>query len=204
MKKLILLLSLSLFSLNATQYILNLPKQKNSSIRVESSTNTPVVPEEPEVLSCVLPMILNQAQDACINNAEAVGWIDTSDGCGGMRSTNFDPNIVYARSKSSINNRNLEIPQGYRWLSYSEFVDLYNQSTLPNKHTDGDNSYAYFNKCGLSGYPVSQQEGQQQYSILFSQNGTGIHAGHYPTHHISYYTYEYSNNFLGYILYREY
>lgn len=145
MKKLTILISLSLFSLNATQYILNLPKQKNSSIRVESSTNTPVVPEEPEVLSCVLPMVLNQAQDACINNAEAVGWIDTSDDCGGMRSTNFNPNIVYARSKSAIKNRNLEIPQGYRWLTYGEFVNLYNQSTLPNKDVDGNNSPAYFN-----------------------------------------------------------
>jgi hypothetical protein len=151
-----------------------------------------------------LPDVLNQTEDGCINNVVAVGWIDTSDTCAGMRYTNFDQNVVYARSKSNITNRNLEIPQGYRWLSNSEFINFYNQSTLPNKEHDGDYSYAYYNKCGSNGYPVSQQENQSQYYILLSENGTTAHAGQMPISHLTSNYVENSNSFLGYVLYKEY
>ena len=210
MKKVITLMILSLLIpttvLKAEIYLMN-PFQESLTKNIIVEPNiTSEVEEEIDILECILPDILNESGDGCINNVEAVGWIDISDTCGGMRSTNFDENIVYARSKSSFINRNLEIPQGYRWLSVTEFFNLYNASTYPNKLTDGDNNYAYYGQCGNTAYPKSQIENIDQNHIQFNQQGYGIHTGHMPLHHLSssYHTYEATTKFLGYVLYKEY
>ena len=116
----------------------------------------------------------------------------SSDSCGGMKQSDFDSNIYFARSKSSTQDTNLEIPQGYRWLSISEYNNYFNQSTVPTKN---DNIYIYYKRCGLGAYPISLNEGRSQYSILFSDSEQGMHSGNYE-HMGDSYHYSYLTNFL--------
>ena len=79
---------------------------------------------------CTLPDVLNDAGDACINNIDKVGWVYTADSCNGMRQANFDSNVYFVRQNSHIANRSLEIPEGYHWVSKSEYITLFNTKTL--------------------------------------------------------------------------
>jgi hypothetical protein len=163
-------------------------------------SNVAEVPAEPEV-TCTLPNVLNHTEDGCINNIAAVGWIDMTDTCAGMRQANFDPNVYYARAKSHIKNFDYEIPEGYHWMSRSEYISLFDSSTVSDKNSNTDR--AYNDQCGLSGYPISESGVNQ---ILISLNdGNGIHAIHRePT---NYTNNNYSHNsydFLGYMLYKDF
>lgn len=203
--KLKIFISLMLFSgcLNAaTFYLKSNNGKKIENIQVsELINNSNGEDSEPETINCTLPEVVNAEGTACENNIAAVGWIDmSSDSCGGMKQSDFDSNIYFARSKSSTQNTNLEIPQGYRWLSISEYNDYFNQSTVPTKN---DNIYVYYTRCGLSYYPVSLNEGREQYSILFSDSEQGMHSGNYEYMGGSYH-YSYLTNFFGYVLYKEY
>jgi hypothetical protein len=206
MKKLIIGLSiLSTFIISAETYKINISESSyKGRIQVEPSLiNVAEVPVEPEGLTCTLPDVMNQAEDACINNIAAVDWIDNaSDTCGGMRQANFDSNVYYARSKSNIMSTSLEIPSGFRWVTTTEYTNLFDQSTVPNKSTY---IYQFYNQCGLSGY--ARQNGVVQYIILFSNNGNaGSQAGQseYDSSTSSGSNHINDNGFLGYILYKEY
>ena len=217
MKKLVLL-STILFSANISAETYRLTVTSNhidpSSIAVRN-TEGDIIPTctLPEILNesknacinpipeCTLPEVLNEAQDACIEPIAEVGWIYTNgDNCNGMRQSNFDPNVYFARSRSSTVNTNLQIPQGYRWLSRVEYANLFNQSTVSNKNGA---IYPYYRQCGLGNYPTDES-GNAQYILLFSDNGTGgMHTGNLEHHGVSHYNYAATTNFAGYVLYKE-
>ncbi len=206
MKKYISIMFIMLLgNINAEQYIINIEKSNyKDAVRIKC--------EEPLVLNtegdhciedkptCELPLVLNETQDACVSNTEAVSWINTSgDSCSGMRQSNFDPNVYFARSKTNVTNTGLEIPEGYHWVSKTEYASLFNASTVSNKSAG---ITPYKNQCGLSGYPVAG--GQLQYVFLFSGSSTGIHAGNYEYHGVNHNNNSAGSNFAGYVLYKDF
>jgi hypothetical protein len=215
MKKIILFSILSL-NIYATEYKIEINKTNyDNTISVEAYVDPTVTCESPEILNeektgcinpiptCTLPEVLNETEDACIETTEKVGWIFTSgDSCNGMRPALFDSNVYFARANTRIQNLNLEIPEGYRWVTKSEYNSLFVASAVPNKTSLG---YKYYNRCGLSGYP--QINGVTQFVFLLKDNGSyGIHAGqseHYGTTANPHF-YSDSDQMAGYVLYKEF
>ena len=219
MKKIILIITImSSFILSSETYYINTNNgQKITDVIVRDLSATQqehLTCELPEVLNnegtaceiptpnCTLPDVLNETGEACINNIVAVDWIDTSDTCGGMRQANFDSNVYFARAISIESNPELEIPQGYRWITSYEYTTLFNQSTVQNKHST---ILVYRGQCGHQDYPRSLIENQNQNVVLFSNNATvGIHVGNAELLGTTHSNYSPINRFFGYVLYREY
>jgi len=75
-----------------------------------------------------------------------ISWLDTSDNFGGLRTSTYNSNVVFAVSKSDYwdKTRQYEIPIGYRWMSTSEALSIFVGSNA--------GTYTYFNQGGWSGY----------------------------------------------------
>ena len=172
----------------------------------------------PAPLTCTLPEVLNDAQDACeipapvctlpevLNHAQEACEIaiqgctlkyTDGDTCGGMRQMNFNPNIYIARSRSNVINMTLEIPEGYHWLSRNDYGALFSASTVSNKY---DNIKNYFGQCGLAGNAMSG--GVPQVDILFEEDPLGANASNYEKLSATN-NGNNPNNFLGYFLYKD-
>ena len=199
MKKSILLLILIGFNVYSSEYVIEINKANyGNSVLVEDY----VAPNLPVSLMCDLPEVLNESKDSCINPIEEVNWIDTNhDTCSGMRQSNFDPNVYFAMSKSSVVSIDLIIPVGYHWVTKSEYINLFNASTV---NTKNNNIYVYHSQCGISGYPEIYA-GQSRYVFLLSEGGvSGMHAGRYEYHGAIHNTDPANNsNFAGYVLYKD-
>ena len=157
--------------------------------------------------TCILPNVLNDAQDGCISSVEKVGWIYTNvDTCNGMRQMNFNPNVYIARSRGLIRDTIREIPEGYRWLEQSEYISLFNASTVSNKNNTSISFY--YNQCGLTGYADAEGTSTDQYGITFKTNiygnALGVHSSHRESWGITHSQYNYGANHLGYFLYKEF
>jgi hypothetical protein len=201
-----------LSSVNAETFKINLDKKHQEAITVEVfvDKNKPLVCDSPLILNetkdacvsltCEAPLVLNDAEDSCINPIAAVGWIDMRDSCGGLAPTTFNSRIFYARAKSITYSMGLEIPKGYRWLTSSEWKTLYENSNNKNNVTT---TYGYHGRCGHASYPLSLNEGTAQYWNHFN-DGRSIHSGHTELTSSINYTYTgKTNNFSGYVLYKE-
>jgi hypothetical protein len=180
-----------LSSVNAETFKINLDKKHQEAITVE------VFVDKNEPLVCESPLVLNDTEDNCIDPIEEVNWINTSDSCGGLAPSYFNPKVVLARSKSGLYPSSaLEIPKGYRWLSSSEWKSLYDSGIANSNLT-------YHGKCGVSGYPRSLNEDIPQYWSHFN-DGKSIHSGHAESTDGTHYNYTgQHSNFLGYVLYKE-
>jgi hypothetical protein len=206
MKKTILMCLLITSSIHASEYKLEINKSNyNKAISVESYTPPKLACDLPLVLNeektsceepplvCEDPLIVNSEGDACFDPLAAIGWL-YNDNCGGMRQAKFDPNVYFARSKYGVR-RSLEIPEGYHWVSMSEYQSLYANSTVENKNSE----WKYFGHCGLSGYPSSS--GYTQYSIELSDTGSsGFHTGNKEG---DFSLIPSSSGFSGYVLYKD-
>ena len=130
-----------------------------------------------------------------IKRISNVIWIDTKrDECNGMRQSDFNENVYFARSKSSRYSESYKIPIGFRWLSKKEYRELYNKSERKNKKIK-----VFYDQCGVKGYPRSR-EGDPQYSFDFSDKGlSGMNAANYEYHGLNLFR---SYNFAGYVLYK--
>ena len=195
MKKSIFLLILIGFNVCSSEYIIEINKANyGNSVLVEDY----VAPNVPVSLTCDLPEVLNETQDSCIDPIATVGWIATTlDNCNGMRQTNFDPNVYIARSNNNIYNEYLEIPVGYHWVTKSEYINLFNISQVANKNTEK----LYEEQCGLSSYPYIN--GTIQLGVVFKDNGyIGMHSGYLENSAENDTRFDYRNNFLGYVLYK--
>lgn len=164
------IISLSLISINASIFLVTLSdKHYKNSINIENYTEaTPDIP----TISCDLPLVLNNSNDSCIDTFDKIDWIETSDSCQGIRQSTMNANIYYLRSNTRIINTDPQVPEGYHWMTTSE----YNSYASVNTNSD----YAYANQCGLSSYPIINGETQQK--ITFSDStATGfiIHAGNW-------------------------
>ena len=115
MKKTILLISILSLNIFASEYKLEINKANyGNNISVETyipKSLTCVLPlvindaktacEEP--LTCADPLVLNDEEDTCIDPIAAVGWIVTNqDNCNGMRQTNFNPNVYISRANTLL------------------------------------------------------------------------------------------------------
>ena len=207
MKKIILIIVMSLLTSNifAEKYILTIDKTNyKDSIQIVCDDDL-VLNEENHCInpipSCEDPLVLNESQDACVDPILVAGWIyTTGDNCSGMRQSNFNPNVYFARSKSSTYSLDLNIPIGYHWVTKSEYSSLFTASSVGNK---SGLIHPYRNQCGISGYPDSVT-GVDQYVLLFSGGGTsGMHTGNYEHHGVTAATYNVSANFAGYVLYKD-
>ena len=180
-----------LSSVNAETYKIKFSETHKEAISVEDYVS------EDKPLVCSAPLFLNETKDSCVDPIEEVNWIDTSDSCGGLAQSHFNPRVVWARSKSAVNPSSaLTIPKGYRWLSSSEWKSLYDSG-------NANSNYTYHNECGSSGYPTSLIEGESQGWTHFS-NGHAIHTGHPESTNGANYTYSgITTSFLGYVLYKE-
>jgi hypothetical protein len=154
-----------------------------------------------QIPTCEAPLVLNESQDACIDPILSVDWIyTTGDNCNGMRQSNFNPKVYFARSKTSSYNLSFTIPIGYHWVTKSEYTSLFNGSSV---NTKNNLIHPYHAQCGLSGYPVSVT-GQNQHVMLFSGGGTGgMHTGNYEYHGVTSTTHSGVSNFAGYVLYKD-
>jgi len=91
-------------------------------------------------------------------------WLNTNDTCGGFRRSNSNQNMYYVRSKIgeySEKGTLYQIPEGYRWISTQEYIDL-----NPNGFKNCGNSSNYSNcvyimKCGELSYPYLNGETQR-------------------------------------------
>jgi hypothetical protein len=212
MIKKIILLSLLSLNINATEYKLEINKTNyNDSVKVLPYEDPLMTCVEPLVLNetkdecvspiptCSDPLILNENQDACIDPIEAVGWIYTDgDTCNGMRQFNFNPNVYIARARTTTRTLDLEIPQGYHWMTKTEYNALFNASTVANKN---DSIRVYYGVCGISAYAYAN--GIIQYGILFKNELNGMHSSHYEHMGVSHSNYSYPTNLLGYFLYKD-
>ena len=208
LKKILVLIVFS-FSMEANEYIFSINKSNyNKSISIQSYVKKELKCNLPEVLNetktsceiiiptCVDPEILNQEQNKCINPIEAVGWIYTNgDTCNGMRKSNFNSNIYFARSRSTAGNTSLEIPQGYSWLTYSEYVTLFVNSTVVSK---SNFVRKYYKQCGLSGYPEIDGVAQTIF-YLKGESFAGFSSG---SHEHEYSKFVSTIGLAGYILYK--
>ncbi len=124
------------------------------------------------------------------------------DTCGGIRQSNFDPNLYYVRTGATTAVNDLEVPSGYHWVSKSEYTDLYNASTVPSKNTA---VFIYFKQCGLSVHPTLN--GEYQHVFLLKDGGTtGIKDSHYEYHGAVPANQEFDIaevNLAGYVLYKD-
>lgn len=176
----------------AETYIMNLNDNNKNSFIVEPYTenNTPT----PPALTCIFPEVIDDSGLSCINTFDKVGWIDrNSDTCNGVRQMTANSNIFILRSITAQRIDNPVIPEGYSWLSYSEY-----QSLITN-----NSQYNYFRKCGLSGYSLSV-EGRAQHEISFSDTsivGQRTHAG--TTEGQSNSGWNHPNNWLGIMVLRD-
>jgi hypothetical protein len=209
MKKILVIGLLMTSSLFAEQYVMVLDKTNYiNSIQIKCEEGFVISQETSKCVedapACELPLVLNSAKDNCVNSTELVNWIYTDgDTCNGMRQSNFDSNVYFARSRSSTTpSGNLEIPTGYHWVSKSEYISLYNNSVVANKAT-GIFPYTYH--CGLASSP-SGIEGYVQSVFLYNGGGTtGMANGNYEKHGATHQSYSAgSTGFSGYILYKEF
>ena len=206
MKKIMLVISLLMVNqLLAEQYIMIIDKT-NYKDAIQIACNEGLILNEENncinpIPTCEDPLVLNESQDACIDPILDVNWINTTgDACKGMRQANFDSNVYFARSKSSSYSLGLTIPQGYHWVTKSEYAILFNASTVSTKN---NGIHAYYAKCGLPSYPVSIT-GQNQHVLLFSGGGTsGMHTGNHEYHGVTSNTHGGTTNFAGYVLYKD-
>jgi hypothetical protein len=213
LKIITMLTAISFTVLNATEYKLEINKANyDKNILVKEYIAPNLVCELPKVLNeektnceipipiCISPEILNEEQNQCFNPIEAVGWIYTGDTCNGMRQMNFNPNVYVARANKSIIDTTLQIPEGYHWITKSEFTNLFNESLVSSKSSA---IYNYYGHCGHSQYP--KMDSKNVYGILFKGSTGGAHAGQYEYQAAASGTnnYYYPNNFLGYFLYKD-
>ena len=214
MKIIIILMSFLALNINSSNYVLEISKESyDKVIKIETYVDKTILTcDLPEILNedktscdvpvptCTLPELLDVVQNICINPVEAVNWINTTgDTCNGMRQANFNSNVYFARSKNNIYNTNLEIPEGYHWVSKVEYTNLFNAS---NVNTKSATIRPYHGQCGISAYPM--HNGSNQIVILFKSGGTtGMHTGNYEYHGVSHQSYNYSNGFFGYVLYKD-
>jgi hypothetical protein len=212
-KKLLICCVLLSVSGYAETYKMGISKKHLKDISIEDyvSPNNPLTCESPLILNeekdecvaltCESPLVLNDSEDTCIDPIAAVGWINTSNSCGGLAPASYNSRVVFAISKSSnYPSSSLEIPKGYRWLSSTEWKAYYEAGNKAIVNTN----YTLKGKCGYSGYPYSMNEGSSQYWNHFN-NGRSIHTGHRESTNGSNYNYTNNNSgyFSGYVLYKE-
>ncbi len=89
----------------------------------------------------------------------APSWVDDTDECAGVSPTASSPDFYYLRAQTSIYNKgdSPEIPSGYHWASFSEFV----QVNLGNK----SQPYA---GCGEVGQSYLADSPYPQENVLLS------------------------------------
>lgn len=142
------------------------------------------------------------AASATNTDFEGLSWAlpashPDQDTCGGARQANFDPNVYYVRSNTFEPKTNITTPDGYRWLTKTEYTALSNASTVSSKN---DNVWLYYQHCGLSAYP--KLSGRDQHIFLFKNGGTtGVHAGHYERNITT--NVGVASNLAGYVLYKD-
>ena len=145
---------------------------------------------EVPIPTCTLPMVLNNENNACINTFDKVGWIDRTDSCQGVRQTSRHPNVFILRANTRYRISSPQIPEGYSWLSSSQYVN----------YTNGGNTHNYYNKCGHAAYP--QMNNGPQHEISFSNSNTRTHAGTYEGNlNVGW---NYPSNWLGIAVYKNY
>jgi hypothetical protein len=206
MKKLLLCISvLFLNIILAETYLINIGKGNYfNAIKIKCAEGL-VLNETGHCINtipvCELPEVLNEAQDTCVDPISIVGWVyTTGDNCNGMRQANFDSNVYFARSKSAVYQVGLNIPDGYHWVTKSEYISLFNSSSVSTKNAA---IATYISQCGLSGHAKSIN-GITQYVFLFDGGETtGMHAGNLEYHGITHTGYEVSSRFAGLVLYKD-
>ncbi|NUN12239.1 MAG: hypothetical protein HUU55_01235 [Myxococcales bacterium] len=104
--------------------------------------------DEPEayITANITDTTSNFAGILCMKDAAAgaLDWVDTSDNCGGMRTSSSHPNVLYVVSKSSVwdRDRTYACPAGYKWANSGE-VAFNNNPSFP--------ANTYWGECGWSG-----------------------------------------------------
>jgi hypothetical protein len=162
-----------------------------NSIKVKPINNLP-----PEI-QCNGVEVLSSDNQSCENTINDVSWIFTNgDTCNGMRQSNFNPNVYFARARFINGDTNLDIPVGYTWLTLLEYSTLFNDSAVANKN---DTIFKYHSQCGIiNKYP--EINGTRQHGFYLNGNGhMAIHAGNYE---LTYSTSNESSNFAGYVLFK--
>jgi hypothetical protein len=197
MKNKLLLISLLAININASEYKISVDKSNyNDYVKIENYTGN-----EPSIINCDLPLVPNISGDTCVNPIEEAEWIYTNgDNCNGLRQSNFNSNLYFARSRSNVVSVSLPIPSGYHWVTKAEYISLFNESTVSSKN---DQVRTYYYQCGGTGYHKSE-ENTTQYIFLFSGGGnSGMHSGNYEYHGVTHNAIIDDLHFSGYVLYKD-
>ena len=172
MKKTIITLTILFgININSDTFVVSLDnKHYNNSISISDYTPPNVAPPEPTLPTCDLPLVLNDANDGCINTFDKLTWLNRTDTCQGVRQSVMDSNVYYLRANTTQRNLNVAIPEGYEWMTAAE----YNALTDVAVHN-------YYSKCGLgSAYPKINSI--YQLEITFSDSASASSYAHTGQH----------------------
>ncbi len=143
------------------------------------------------VPQCTFTDVLNSTEDGCVNTFDKVGWIDRTDSCQGVRPISNNSNVLVLRANTPNRINSPIIPEGYRWITYQEYQSLVPQTT----------TYNYHGHCGHANYPSSNS--QPQYEINFSNSSSTGFRSHAGFHEGLVDGFNSPNNSLGIIVVRD-
>lgn len=192
--KIISIYILSSFSVIASDYVFKVNQVENQAIQIEKYTDS-------SVLTCLDNEILNEDGDLCINVFDKVGWINRTDDCQGVRASGRNPNMYYLRSLSSSRATYPIIPEGYHWMTKSEYIT--ENGNVPDGYV---NQKIAYDQCGL--FHPETDEGNTQRYITFSDSpavNLMLHVGYWefqsPNH--EYTTSFSSGRWFGIVVYKD-
>jgi len=97
---------------------------------------------KPELVTCESPEVLNNVSNICYNPFDSVQWVlRGQDSCNGVNQANFNPNIYYVRTNNTNKNYSLPIPEGFHWVTSSEYRILFDNREAVNKHDQSIDIY---------------------------------------------------------------